>query len=226
MPRPYEPQHSNPMRTSSGAKTTSPPWRPWLLIALASTAAALAGRSMLQAVDGRLYDIGITSQKRAAPAEIAIAGLDEEFMRGRHAYLTPRDRLAKLIEVLAEAKPAVIAVDVWLDSRIDDAPGGVDAQLRRALLDAKKRGLPVLLAGMLAPPNLGADYGREFAGIFQRLAKAHPKVVFYPFLLEGVAGDPALNQPDRIHPNPQGAEEVARRMLPAVRELLSKVQGG
>ena len=55
---------------------------------------------------------------------------------------------------------------------------------------------------MLAPPNLGADYGRDFAAAFTGLARERPEVVFYPFLLDGVAGDEALNQPDRHPPQP------------------------
>lgn len=93
-----------------------------------------------------------------------------------------------------------------------------------AILDRlAERRIPALLAGMLAPPNLGADYGREFAETFQRLARERPDLVFYPFFLEGVAGDPALNQPDRIHPNAQGVAEIVRRILPAVEALLAKL---
>jgi acyl-CoA thioesterase-1 len=80
-----------------------------------------------------------------------------------------------------------------------------------------------MLTGMLAPPNLGAEYGREFASTFSDLARERPGVVFYPFLLDGVAGDLSLNQPDGIHPNVAGVEELVRRMLPYVDSLLGKV---
>ena len=103
-------------------------------------------------------------------------------------------------------------------------PRNTEANLRAILEALRARNLPVLLAGMLAPPNLGAEYGREFAGVFQTLARDFPEAVFYPFLLEGVAGEAALNQPDRIHPNPQGVQEMVRRMRPAVETLLSKVR--
>ncbi|WP_235924989.1 arylesterase [Roseomonas harenae] len=111
----------------------------------------------------------------------------------------------------------------------NDGLRGVDPRSSRgnlkAILEAlKARNLPTMLAGMLAPPNLGADYGREFAAVFQELARENPDVVFYPFLLDGVAGEAALNQPDRIHPNPQGVEEIVRRMTPAVEALLDKVR--
>jgi acyl-CoA thioesterase-1 len=87
-----------------------------------------------------------------------------------------------------------------------------------------QRGIPALLAGMVAPPNLGRDYGEEFAAVFRDLARERPEIVFYPFLLDGVAGDPALNQPDRIHPTAQGADLIARKMLPFIETLLDRVR--
>ena len=93
-----------------------------------------------------------------------------------------------------------------------------------AILDAlAAKRLPTMLTGMLAPPNLGAEYGREFAASFSDLARERPGVVFYPFLLDGVAGDLSLNQPDGIHPNVAGVEELVRRMLPYVESLLGKL---
>ena len=93
-----------------------------------------------------------------------------------------------------------------------------------AILDAlARRNIPTLLAGMVAPPNLGRDYGREFAEVFETLSRERPGLVFYPFLLDGVAGEAALNQPDRIHPTAQGADLIARRMLPFIETLLDRV---
>jgi acyl-CoA thioesterase-1 len=110
----------------------------------------------------------------------------------------------------------------------NDGLRGLPPRETRANLDAilnrlKARQIPTLLAGMLAPPNLGADYGREFAGVFKDLAREHPGVIFYPFFLEGVVTDPVLNQPDGIHPNAKGVEEIVRRILPAVETLLERV---
>jgi len=110
----------------------------------------------------------------------------------------------------------------------DGLRGLAPSQMREnlaAILDAlEKRNIPTLLAGMLAPPNLGADYGRDFAGVFETLSRERPEVIFYPFLLDGVAGNPELNQPDRIHPNPAGVEAIARRMLPVIETLLDRVR--
>jgi len=132
---------------------------------------------------------------------------------------------ARLDWALADAPDAVIVALGGNDGLRGLPPATSEANLDDILTRLKAKNLPVLLAGMLAPPNLGADYGRDFAATFQNLAKKHPEIVFYPFLLEGVAGEQALNQADRIHPNPDGVTEMVRRMMPAVRELLSKTRG-
>ena len=85
-----------------------------------------------------------------------------------------------------------------------------------------ERGMPVLLAGMLAPPNLGREYGDRFASVYQRLA-AEYDVLFYPFFLDGVAGDPSLNQEDRIHPNEMGVDIIVDRIKPLTEKLLKQV---
>jgi acyl-CoA thioesterase-1 len=85
------------------------------------------------------------------------------------------------------------------------------------------RQIPTLLAGMHAPPNLGGDYTRAFQTIFTDAANRRDNIIFYPFFLEGVAGDPALNQADGIHPNARGVAEMVRRILPATEELLDRV---
>ena len=131
---------------------------------------------------------------------------------------------ARLEWSLAERPDAVIVALGGNDGLRGVEPRNSEANLRAILAALKARGIPTLLAGMLAPPNLGADYGQEFARVFGDIARDNPEVVFYPFLLEGVAGEAALNQPDRIHPNPQGVDEMVRRMMPAVETLLSKVR--
>ncbi len=75
---------------------------------------------------------------------------------------------------------------------------------------------------MEAPPNLGADYAGAFRAVFDRLGK-RPGLLYDPFFLEGVAGDPALNQADRMHPNPAGVKKEVARLLPVLEELLAEV---
>ena len=91
--------------------------------------------------------------------------------------------------------------------------------LSRILALAAGRGIRVLLAGMEAPPNFGAAYTAEFRAVFADLAREHD-VAFMPFLLDGVAADPALNQADGIHPNADGAAIVAARVRDALEPLL------
>jgi acyl-CoA thioesterase-1 len=130
---------------------------------------------------------------------------------------------ARLDWALAENPHAVIVALGGNDGLRALEPRASRANLA-AILDAlAAKRLPTMLTGMLAPPNLGAEYGREFAASFSDLARERPGVVFYPFLLEGVAGDLSLNQPDGIHPNVAGVEELVRRMLPYVDSLLGKV---
>jgi len=101
-------------------------------------------------------------------------------------------------------------------------PRNTEANLT-AILDAlQAKHIPVLLTGMYAPPNLGEAYEAEFRAVFDKLGK-RPGVIYDPFFLAGVAGDPALNQADHIHPNPSGVVRVVARMAPLVAKLLAEV---
>ena len=110
----------------------------------------------------------------------------------------------------------------------NDALRGIDPRVTYDNLDAilseiGRRGLPVLLAGMRAPPNMGPEYAEAFDGIYTRLADKHG-VALYPFFLEGVAADPELNQADGIHPNARGVAEIVKRIAPAVKVLLKDLR--
>ena len=88
---------------------------------------------------------------------------------------------------------------------------------------AKQRGVQVLLTGMEAPPSYGPLYTAEFRQLFRDLAREYD-VPFMPFFLEGVAGNPALNQADGIHPNPEGAAIVEQAVWKSLKPLLEKVR--
>jgi acyl-CoA thioesterase-1 len=81
----------------------------------------------------------------------------------------------------------------------------------------------VLLAGMLAPRNMGEDYVRRFNAIYPDLAKKHD-LILYPFFLDGVALNGDLNLGDGIHPNPKGVAEITKRILPSVEELMTRAR--
>jgi acyl-CoA thioesterase-1 len=86
---------------------------------------------------------------------------------------------------------------------------------------ARQRGITVLLTGMEAPPNYGEAYTSEFRQVYRDLAREHD-VTFMPFFLEGVAGIDALNQRDRIHPNPEGARLIERKIWASLEPLLDR----
>jgi acyl-CoA thioesterase-1 len=81
----------------------------------------------------------------------------------------------------------------------------------------------VLLAGMLAPRNLGPDYAKAFDPIYPELAAAHG-LILYPFIAEGVAGDATLNQADGIHPTAAGVDVIVKGLSPKAEELVARVK--
>lgn len=108
----------------------------------------------------------------------------------------------------------------------NDLLQGIEPATMRANLEAiitrlKARNIPVLLAGMQAPPSYGG-YATDFAAVFESLARDHD-IPLYPFLLDGVALDPALNQDDGIHPNAAGVKVIAQRLAPVVAGALAEV---
>ena len=118
---------------------------------------------------------------------------------------------------------------VILELGANDALRGLDPEVVRqnltAILDRlDERGVPVLLAGMLAPPNLGEDYGAAFTSVFEDLARRD--VIYYPFFLDGVAADPSLNLDDGLHPTAEGVAVIVERILPDVEALIARVEAG
>lgn len=109
---------------------------------------------------------------------------------------------------------------VILELGANDALRGIAPAISERNLDAmlkrlKERRIPVLLAGMIAPPNMGPDYAAAFNPIYARLASTYG-VSLYPFFLDGSAGEAALTQADGMHPNPKGVAVIVERILPAV----------
>ena len=123
---------------------------------------------------------------------------------------------------LAE-KPDAVIVELGANDGLRGLSPEMSADNLSAIVSLiREAGIPVLIAGMKAPPNLGPEYGREFEQIYQPLAKIEG-VSLYPFFLEGVAAIKHLNQQDGIHPNPQGVAVVVEKIMPAVKNLLSQI---
>jgi acyl-CoA thioesterase-1 len=117
---------------------------------------------------------------------------------------------------------------VILELGANDALRGFDPVVARKALDSMlrrlaERKIPVLLCGMVAPPNLGAEYGRAFNSIYPDLATQYGAIL-YPFFLTGVAGDAKLNQRDGLHPTAAGVAVIVERILPQVEQLIARVK--
>ncbi|PIQ95835.1 MAG: arylesterase [Nitrospinae bacterium CG11_big_fil_rev_8_21_14_0_20_56_8] len=130
---------------------------------------------------------------------------------------------ARLAWTLGDDVDAVI-----LELGANDALRGLDTNqafenLSAMLKALQSKGVPALLAGMKAPPNMGDEYVQAFDAIYPRLAGIYD-VTFYPFFLAGIVGRPALNQADGMHPTPEGVDIIVANILPAVEKLLTRIR--
>ena len=194
------------------------------LLALTAVGAAAAPVTILALGDSLTAGLGV-GPAEAFPVRLEAAlqakGHDVKVINAGVSGDTAADGAARLDWALAEPVNAVIvelgANDALRGLPVAQAEQALDRLL--AALAAKK--LPVLLAGMRAPPNMGPEYQADFDGMYQRLAAKHG-VLLYPFFLDGVAADPKLNQGDGMHPSPAGVDVIVARMLPSVEQLLGK----
>jgi acyl-CoA thioesterase-1 len=130
--------------------------------------------------------------------------------------------LRRLEWALGEGDPKVLVVALGGNDGLRGLPPPqLEDNLAAIIEEGQRRGLTVILAGMEAPPNFGPEYTAAFRQTFQNLAGKY-KVTLIPFLLQGVAGDPALNQSDGIHPNERGAQVVADTVWQALEPALKK----
>ena len=181
---------------------------PIKIVALGDSLTAGLG---LAAEEGFTAKLARALQQRGIAAEIVNAGVSGN---------TASDGAARLDWSVPDGTDAVI-----LELGANDALRGIDPNLTRAALETilrrlAERHIPVLIAGMRAPRNLGAAYVEAFDPIFPALASAFGALL-YPFFLDGVAADRALNQPDGIHPTAAGVDVIVRRMLPSVEQLVA-----
>lgn len=132
---------------------------------------------------------------------------------------TSGSALARLDWSLAEPPDAVVVALGGNDMLRGLSPADMTQNLGSILSRLKSEEIPVLLLGMRASPSLGEEYVTAFDAAFPSLAQEFG-VPLYPFFLDGVALDPALNQPDGIHPNAQGVKVMVRNVLPLVVQLL------
>jgi acyl-CoA thioesterase I len=117
---------------------------------------------------------------------------------------------------------------IILELGANDALRGIEPQstrtnLEKMIQEFQARKLPVLLAGMQAPPNMGDDYAQAFNAIYAELAEKY-QLVHYPFFLDGVAANPTLNQPDGMHPTAEGIDVIVEKFIPYVQTLLDRIK--
>lgn len=181
----------------------------------------LAFGDSLVAGYGVRRDEGFAPQLEAAlraagvPAKVVNAGVSGNTTG--HA----RSRVRYTLDALGEAPDLAIVAFGGNDILRGVPPDETREDLDAVLAEFAGRGIPVVLAGMLAPPFLGQGYTRAFNALFAELARKYG-AAFYPFFLAGVAGVARFNQPDRVHPNPAGVRKMVEGIGPVVIEALGR----
>lgn len=201
-----------------------------VVFAAAMTGAAAAEPITIVALgDSLTAGYGLPNAADAFPAKLEAAlkarGHDVRVENAGVSGDTATGGLARLDWALGPETDGVI-----VELGANDMLRGVDPKETRKAIDGivarlSERGLPVLVAGMLAAPNLGEPYGRAFNAIFPEVAERYG-AVFYPFFLDGVAADPKLNQPDGIHPTAAGVDVIVERILPSAEALIERIENG
>ena len=126
------------------------------------------------------------------------------------------------VEWVLRSRPAIVIVALGANDGLrHQSVAAMRDNLVAIVRRLRAAGATVLLAGMRVPPNYGDEYGRAFTAVFPDVART-TSVPLGPFLLDGVAGDPRLNQPDGIHPTAEGQRLIADRLWPYVKPLLRK----
>ena len=161
------------------------------------------------------------------PAQLEAAlraeGLNIGVMNAGVSGDTSAGGLARLDWSLADHPDAAIVELGGNDALRGLSPAEMERNLDAILTRLSAEGIPVLLAGIMSPRNMGPDYAAEFNAVYPRVAEKHG-ALFYPFFLDGVALDPDLMQADGTHANEDGVAEIVRRMMPLVRELIAQAE--
>jgi acyl-CoA thioesterase-1 len=187
----------------------APAWAQPRLMLLGDSLTAGYGLPRAQAFPARLQ------------AALQAAGLEVRVVDAGVSGDTTAGGLARLDWAMAPTAPEFAIVQLGGNDGLRGLdPRAMESNLERIIVKLKDSRTRVLVAGMLAPPNLGREYGQEFNAVFGRLSERHG-VALYPFFLDGVAAEPSLNQADGIHPNARGVEIIVERILPHVKRLIA-----
>jgi len=197
----------------------------FLLFCLLSSGAAFAADKKLMVFgDSLVAGYGLTTQQGfTSQLQQALdqSGYKIKVINAGVSGDTTAGGRARLDWSLAENPDYVILVLGGNDMLRGLSPTQTRRNLLEILEQLTMKKIPVLFCGMLAPVNMGAEYQAEFNTIYPDLARQFG-IGFYPFFLEGVALNPALNQPDGLHPNHEGVGIIVKNMMPAIKQLLDK----
>jgi acyl-CoA thioesterase-1 len=198
--------------TAFAQATAARETKPVKMVVLGDSLSAGLGLSAPAAFPARLQK---ALQSKGIAVDMINAGVSGDTSSGG------RDRLDWSVPEGTEA--------VIIELGANDALRGVDPKVTRSALTdiltrLKARKIAVLLCGMYAPPNYGADYSARFNAIYPDIAKEFG-VPLYPFFLEGVATEAKLNQPDGLHPTAEGIDVIVKNILPTVEAFLGGITG-
>ena len=164
---------------------------------------------------------------QSVPAQLEMAlkagGLNVKIINAGVSGDTSAGGMTRLAWALAE-KPEGLIIELGAN----DGLRGLDPKqtfknLNAIIEQALSAHIEVLLTGMLAPPNLGPEYGKNFNRVYPLLAHYHG-IELYPFYLEGIVSDSTLNLEDGLHPNEKGVAIIVKNLMPKVKKLIAKIK--
>lgn len=199
-----------------------------LISLLLALPAAAAQKTILALGDSLVAGYGL-EKADSFPTELEEAlrakGHDVRVINGGVSGDTSKGGLARVDWLFAD-KPDLMLLELGANDGLRGLPPEQTEENLAAIIEkAQAADVKVLLTGMMAPPNLGREYGQAFNAVFPRLAERYD-VAFYPFFLDGVAAEPELNLGDGMHPNAAGVDVIVERILPHVIDALRGTRSG
>ena len=190
------------------------------LIGLTLVPARAAERTLMLYGDSLMAGLGLSAEDSFAGQLQQALGPDVTIVNASVSGDTSADGLARLDWSLGD-RPDAVVLELGANDMLQGLPVDAMRQNLTAIIQRfKDENIPVLLAGMRASPSLGADYVTAYEAVCPDLA-AEFDTAYYPFFLEGVATNAALNQADGMHPNAQGVSIIVKAILPTIQAFLA-----